>query len=829
MKHSLLRCPCWLNKNQKAFFVCCFLIVSLLGPTVSVRISKAEKPTIQQPTNLYGDSNDPCIMVVWNKTEQLDEMVNLASYGNYSVLICSNVVAPRDEGPDSVEYILVASTLQPDAEGLIHQLVIRFGCDIWHNQQTPDYSESSFPIIKSYTQTYSYNQTSLEDGKKDIEDFIAQQSLNPSVLSDKDFCINSPFLSLSNEPFWGLDLPISNVSSPHVGATIILNLCTGKVMFARLIDWGWPCMETRLLYPDWEPPSEDDLAVNIVGYSFQAGDGTNGSICLSLGLARFYDLPWVHATIDKVLVNGTTQNCTNPPLPLTMQPSINPSVTLNVTLPVTPGDTYEVNLVSQNGTQFWCPYWGDGKEPVEIDVPPPVCLYVEKNPNVRFYSVDDVKKIDFQIGNAGSLDANIVQFFVGTSQTAMQEQVTTPVTIQSNGLQWVTVNYNWSYGVTYYFKAVCSAGESLISSVQAPLAPIFLTVAIEPENVTANVGDVFNVSVIAYIPANPGLASAEFHLSWDPTVVKVLGMHDVIGGDGTLGWDELNNTEGQLTYIHALCDESVSGNPVLAIITLEAVSQGSTNLHFTFVAACSDSTGEVRDFNCEAFDGNVTVEKAVEKGNGTSSNVFSNSTGTSNALCNMTIAAANAGNALIPSTAIANENVPFSVNLNLVNITDMMGYEYTLCWNSSVLNCTSAETYLPNTWQDQLVMDGVIHPENYHIACSGSDPQYGYNGTMTLATFTFDPVGKGTTQLTITYAEICDSNEADIAISTSNCSITVKESHPSALNNNTQETPTSMSALQGSIPEFSPASLLLIFMIFSAALTVLARRQRKER
>ncbi|HVP16099.1 MAG TPA: hypothetical protein VMT42_01885 [candidate division Zixibacteria bacterium] len=296
---------------------------------------------------------------------------------------------------------------------------------------------------------------------------------------------------------------------------------------------------------------------------------------------------------------------------------------------------------------------------------------------------------------------------------------------------------------------------------------------IEPGNLSVKEGDVFNVSVaVEDVPVNPGMESAEFHVSWDPTVLKGLSIVKVMFQDNSIGWDELNNTEGLLFYVHALCSDSIAGNQTLAIIAFEAIGQGSTSLHFTFVAACSPDSDKL---NCESADGSVTVEK----GNGASAPIASNKP--ENVLYTLTIIAGSASdrNTLILPPAIATEYVPFSVNIEIVNVTDMGAWEFGLCWNNSILNCTNAEIYNSNTWQTAISIDGEIDNNfnsthgHYHIAVA--DAKEPYSGNITIATLTFNPVGAGTTPLTFDHVDVCDSDALKIKFSTTIGSITANE------------------------------------------------------
>jgi flagellin-like protein len=90
--------------------------------------------------------------------------------------------------------------------------------------------------------------------------------------------------------------------------------------------------------------------------------------------------------------------------------------------------------------------------------------------NVNFYTQDSTK-IDIDVGNSGTSDTQIILFYAGISSTTLQNQTTTPTlpaALRAGSTQRITINYNWTSGVTYYFKVVSSAGQTLEWPEQAP-------------------------------------------------------------------------------------------------------------------------------------------------------------------------------------------------------------------------------------------------------------------------------------------------------------------------------------------------------------------------
>lgn len=74
------------------------------------------------------------------------------------------------------------------------------------------------------------------------------------------------------------------------------------------------------------------------------------------------------------------------------------------------------------------------------------------------------------IGNSGTSDTTIIEVYVGTSSSTMNNQTITPLPLTAGNTQRVTVNCSWTPGVTYYLKVVTSSGQSLPLVEQAPLS-----------------------------------------------------------------------------------------------------------------------------------------------------------------------------------------------------------------------------------------------------------------------------------------------------------------------------------------------------------------------
>ena len=86
--------------------------------------------------------------------------------------------------------------------------------------------------------------------------------------------------------------------------------------------------------------------------------------------------------------------------------------------------------------------------------------------NVKFY--ENGTKIDIDIGNSGTSDTTIIQVYIGTSSSSMDNQTITPASLTAGSVQRITVIYPWQNGVIYYFKVIASNGQPLPWTEQAP-------------------------------------------------------------------------------------------------------------------------------------------------------------------------------------------------------------------------------------------------------------------------------------------------------------------------------------------------------------------------
>lgn len=165
-------------------------------------------------------------------------------------------------------------------------------------------------------------------------------------------------------------------------------------------------------------------------------------------------------TIVKVLVNYIKQQAVNPVLPYTVAPDH--GFMLNVTIDLSQNRTYQIDLYTSQGNKFskfsQVPTGGH-----QVGV----VLY---KANTGFYNHTGTLKIIVDVGNSGTLDTTLTDFFIGTSTTNMQNMSITPVPLPAGRVGRITVAYNWTKGGTHFFKVQSSTGQTIDWPETAPIS-----------------------------------------------------------------------------------------------------------------------------------------------------------------------------------------------------------------------------------------------------------------------------------------------------------------------------------------------------------------------
>jgi len=122
----------------------------------------------------------------------------------------------------------------------------------------------------------------------------------------------------------------------------------------------------------------------------------------------------------------------------------------------------------------------------------------------------------------------------------------------------------------------------------------------------------------------------------------------------------------------------------------------------------------------------------------------------------------------------------FSVNVTVTDVTDLYGWEFKFYWNSTILNCTSAQIHAPDIWGENVFEagDGIQNDFNathgrYFKAMSALYPTSSFNGSMALVTLTFEAKAAGSSTLDLEDTKLSDSQACAITHTTADGSVAV--------------------------------------------------------
>jgi parallel beta-helix repeat protein len=155
---------------------------------------------------------------------------------------------------------------------------------------------------------------------------------------------------------------------------------------------------------------------------------------------------------------------------------------------------------------------------------------------------------------------------------------------------------------------------------------------------TVSTGNLFNVTVSAdnlpLLSGNNGLCGVAFRLTWNATVLQGVKMTEIMFHstmpnqteiDENL-WrlnNKINNSEGNLDYAYTYINISravsngyapITGNHTLAMITFNATTPGSTQLHISWVKMGDVNENVLAD--AYVIDSTIIVNKSEEPGDG---------------------------------------------------------------------------------------------------------------------------------------------------------------------------------------------------------------------
>jgi len=199
-------------KRIALLFLVSMLILAGMFTTLSNRfLAELEA----EPSEIYFfenyDVKNETLAQVWNAVKNHTEILELSTYGDFSVVVLLHVYATGG-WPIHSEWWVSATTLEPDGSGLIHELVLRLDHD-------------DFRIIRAYASSVKFNPVSPEYGAKLIEDFINQDPNHYWIHYTKDNVhVTGPFLIYFCQP-------------ADFGMTVILNLNVARLMIVATGVW----------------------------------------------------------------------------------------------------------------------------------------------------------------------------------------------------------------------------------------------------------------------------------------------------------------------------------------------------------------------------------------------------------------------------------------------------------------------------------------------------------------------------------------------------------------------------------------------------------------
>jgi hypothetical protein len=203
------------------------------------------------------------------------------------------------------------------------------------------------------------------------------------------------------------------------------------------------------------------------------------------------------------------------------------------------------------------------------------------------------------------------------------------------------------------------------------------------ESATLVPGTTFNVSVnVGNIPASPGVAGAQFELHWNATLLNCTGIQEIMFHNVTpsADWSNIwslalsyNNTGGYADYGQTWMDITtaeadnyapVSGNQTVANLEFKVIAVGECALHFT-VSKLSDPQGNVVPHD-------------------TTDGLFSNLPPPPTP--KPALLYVNPGSI---SNASLTQSNNFTININIINASGVLGLGFELGFNASALHVNS--------------------------------------------------------------------------------------------------------------------------------------------
>jgi len=236
----------------------------------------------------------------------------------------------------------------------------------------------------------------------------------------------------------------------------------------------------------------------------------------------------------------------------------------------------------------------------------------------------------------------------------------------------------------------------------------------------------FNVTVkLDNVPADPGLVGVEFNVTWDPAILKGVALQDIMFNQVTPP-DQVSNiwklknvvANNSVNYAYTFQDigaatdagyAPISGNHSVANITLMVMGTGKTSLNFTVHKLGDPLGGAIAHDVFNATFSNVGAPPPPKP-----------------ALL------------FVDPSKVSNGSLGtgsnFTMNVGIVNASNLGGLEFKLGFNSSELNVISvaAGTFIPGSVTPVIQVDNVTGFARFNVTLSS--PLNG-NGTVAVILF----------------------------------------------------------------------------------------------
>ena len=358
-----------------------------------------------------------------------------------------------------------------------------------------------------------------------------------------------------------------------------------------------------------------------------------------------------------------------------------------------------------------------------------------------------------------------------------------PVDVTVNSVVPVPPHYSvfqvYHHGMRYHGQPISMNYTVTVSRTDndASVGVLYVEVGLNRTNVN-NASDIRNIGTGGVYLASGGNFTDVF--TWNETTTMNPGNYSITGFANSLSDDtwEMNPADNQLTNDTVQAKEligDINGDGDVNI--LDAIQMGNAYLSHPGDPRWNPDADLNKDGNIDILDEILLRLHFGESIGGGFGGLGSGRP------ANGAAQPATAGTPSVvvdPSQLTVFKGEVFTVNVKVTGVTDLCGWEFKLYWNSTVLNCTNAVVQTPAEWQNNTQNYGPGLEANYNATNalywegqSATYPDSSFNGSMTIATLTFQAMQPGTTPLTLTDTILGNSTAQPIAYTASSGSVNV--------------------------------------------------------